>query len=234
MKRLVLLGCAHYGSVAAKKEWFTYYVDMLKDKDTYGLSLGDNFENAIPGRGEGMMFDQDTSPQEQLDDMCETLDPVRKKIIGACGSNHSERTWKEVGIDLDKELFARLGIPHVYKGPEGVVVFEGKKIAFSHGQGHGTNEWADAKKIYAIYPQSDIVAVSHRHELAAKWHGAFELDASAKSKQKFVLFARTGGLMEWARYAKKALYSPQRPGFTILTFKDGDVSANTDGIRKEK
>ena len=231
MKRLVLFGCAHSGSKHAKIAWLKQYVNLLKDKDTYGLVLGDNFENAIPGRGEGMVWDQSITPQDQLDEIVEIYDPVRKKLIGACGSNHSERTWKEVGIDLDQELFSRLGIPNIYKGPEGVVTFEGKKIAFAHGQGHGTNEWGDARKIYAIYPQCDIVAVSHRHEMSSKWYGAFELDNKSESKEKFVLFARTGGLMQWARYARKALYAPQKPGFTILNFyNDGSVDANTKGV----
>ncbi len=231
MKRLVLFGCSHAGSIHAKKEWLQYYINLLKDRDTYGIDLGDNFENAIPSRGEGMVFDQDKSPQDQLDEMVEMFTPVAKKLIGACGSNHSERSWKEVGLDLDKELFSRLGVPSIYKGPEGVVVFEGKKIAFAHGQGHGTNEWGDARKIYAVYPQADIVAVSHRHEMSSKWYGSFELDRNAESKQKFVLFARTGGLMQWARYARKALYAPQKPGFTILNFyPNGDVDANTKGI----
>ena len=231
MKRLVLFGCAHSGSKHAKMEWLKQYVSLLKDKETYGLCLGDNFENAIPGRGEGLTWDQDKTPQEQLDEIVELYQPYKHKFIGACGSNHSERTWKEVGIDLDAELFKRLGIPTVYKGPEGVVVFQGKKIAFSHGQGYGTNEWADARKIYAVYPQADIVAVSHRHEMSSKWYGSFELDAKAASKEKFILFARTGGLMQWARYARKALYAPQKPGFTILNFyPDGSVDANTKGI----
>jgi predicted phosphodiesterase len=207
------------------------YVDLLKDKDTYGILLGDNFENAVPARGEGMIWDQSITPQEQLDETVDTYYPYRNKIIAGCGSNHSERSWKEVGLDMDQELFSRLGIPKRYAGPEGVVTFCGKKIAFAHGQGFGTNEWGDARKLYAIYPQADIIAVSHRHEMSLKWYGAFELDEKSASKEKFVLFARTGGLMQWARYARKAMYAPQKPGFTILNFhNDGSIDANTKGV----
>ena len=131
MKRLVLVGCVHSGSKAADIKDFKRYVRLARDPDTFLLILGDLFENAIPARGEGMMFEQKLTPDEQIDEIADILKPVAHKIIGACTSNHSRRTAKEVGIDMDGQLYKRLGVKQgVYKGLEGVVVFEGKKIAF--------------------------------------------------------------------------------------------------------
>ncbi len=231
IKKLVIIGCVHSGAKAADIVDFMDYIDLAKEPNTYLLILGDLFENAIPSRGEGMVFEQDLAPQEQLDEVFRILFPVKDKIIGACTSNHSERTWKDCGIDLDRELYQRLGIYHkVYKGLQGVVAFEGFKIAFAHGNGSGDN-WNDAKKLFAIYPTSDIICVSHRHEMQSKWYGNYTLNTKCEKQEKFVLFVRTGGLMGWARYAQRELYQPQKPGFAMLYFlEDGSVRADINGI----
>lgn len=231
IRRLVLFGCAHSGSRASNIHWLIHYAKMLEEPNTFGLSLGDLFENAIPSRGQGMMWDQSLTPEEQMEELCSIFYPVRKKFIGACTSNHSERTWKEVGINLDRLLWQRMGVPQIYRGLEGTCTFAGKRIAFAHGLGHGTNEWGDARKLLAIYPTVDIVAVSHRHEMASKWYGNFEVDRRGTKHPRWVLFARTGGLMEWARYARRELYTPQKPGFTVLYFpNDGSVRTDTNGL----
>lgn len=231
IKRLVLIGCVHSGAKAADIADFKKYADLAEQPGTHLLILGDLFENAIPSRGEGMTFEQSLTPDEQLDEIDRILRPVKHKIIGACTSNHSERSWKECGIDIDKQLYQRLGIYSIYKGLQGVVMFAGKKIAFAHGGGSGTNAWSDAKKLFAIYPTADIVAVSHRHEMTASWHGNYVLNRKCEREEKFVLFVRTGGLMGWARYAQKELYTPQKPGFSMLYFlKDGMVRADINGI----
>jgi predicted phosphodiesterase len=232
IKRLVLIGCGHIGSKHTNLADFRKYVDLLKEKSTYGLVLGDIFENAITARGEGMMNDQASTPEDQLEEGVRIFGPYKNKIIGACTSNHSRRTYKEVGIDIDRQLWRRVcgEKSSVYHGLQGVVVFEGKKIAFAHGNGSGEN-WNDAKKLFAVYPTADIVCVSHRHEMTSKWYGSYSLDSLGRRTRRHTLFARTGGLMDWAPYAQEALYQPQKPGFTILYFlPDGTVRVDTNGI----
>lgn len=230
-KRLIVFGCLHCGSKAADINDFKQYVDLLEDEDTYGIVLGDNFENAITARGEGMMNDQHLTPDEQIDEVGRIFRPHKEKIIGACTSNHSRRTYKEVGVDLDKRLWRELGVKDgIYRGLQGVVVFGGKKIAFAHGNGRG-GDWGDNKRLFAIYPDADIVVTSHKHEMLSKWHGNFRIDSRGRRTKKFVLFARTGGLMDWAPYAQEELYSPQKPGFTVLYFlPNGVVRADTNGV----
>lgn len=230
IKRLVILGCVHSGSRHASLSDFKRWVDLAEDEDTYLLSLGDLFENAIPARGEGMVWDQTATPDDQIDDVERILRPVRHKIVGACTSNHSRRTYKEVGIDMDRQLFKRLGISHVYHGLQGVVTFAGKKLAFAHGNGSGDN-WNDAKKLFAIYPVVDIVATSHRHEMQSKWYGNYRIDHRGYKSRRHILFVRTGSLMDWASYAQAELYTPQKPGFTVLYFPpDGTVRVDTNGV----
>lgn len=229
--RLILIGCAHIGAKAAEVQNLKDHVDLAAEKNTFLLILGDVFENAIPARGLGMMFEQNLNPEEQLDEADRIFRPYKHKIIGACTSNHSRRSYKEVGIDIDRQLYKRLGVREgIYKGLQGVVVFGGKKIAFAHGNGSGDN-WNDSKKLFTIYPTADFVITSHRHEMASKWHGNYVLDSKGRKTKKFVRFVRTGGLMGWAEYAQEELYNPQKPGFSALYFMaDGTVRDDTNGI----
>lgn len=230
-KRLIIFGCVHCGSKSADINDFIKYAKLLDDDNTFGLITGDLFENAITARGEGMMNDQHLTPDEQIDEISRILRPYKDKIIGACTSNHSRRTYKEVGIDMDKRLWKELGVKEgIYRGLQGVVIFEGKKIAFAHGNGRG-GDWGDNKRLFTIYPDADIIATSHKHEMLSKWHGNFRIDTRGRRTKKYVLFVRTGGLMNWAPYAQEELYSPQKPGFSVLYFlPDGKVRADTNGV----
>jgi len=230
MKKLVIIGCAHSGSKSSDISALVRYAKMAEEPDTHLIVLGDLFENAIPSRGKGMMFEQNLTPDEQIDEIAAIFHPIRAKIIAACTSNHSRRSYQEVGIDMDKQLYKRLGVKAgIYQGLQGVVLFAGKKIAFAHGNGSGDN-WNDSLRLFKIYPGADIVATSHRHEMTMKWHGSIKIDHRGYRSKKYALFVRTGGLVDWAHYAQAELYSPQKPGFSILYFPgDGTVRVDTNG-----
>lgn len=232
MKNLVLFGCLHAGSKAANPQWAKDYVAKSIALNASVLLLGDLFENAIPSRGEGMMFEQNLTPDEQIEKVAELLYPIKNRIIGSVTSNHSERTYKEVGINMDKRLLRELGVKdNVYKGQQGIVNFAGKKVVFSHGNGAGSNTWADANKLLKIYPTADIIALSHKHELEQHWHGNFDITPKGHRVQKFIPFVRTGSLMEYPRYAQRELYTPQKPGFAIISVEDsGKILVDTNGI----
>lgn len=229
-KRLILFGCCHTGSKHSDPQALFDYAQELKKKNTYGLCLGDLFENAIVARGEGMMNDQNLTPDEQIDEISRIFRPVAHKMVGAITSNHSRRTYKEVGIDMDKRLWRELGRESIYKGLQGTIAFAGKTIAFTHGAGSGDN-WSDALKLFKIYPGVDIICLSHRHEMTMKWHGSFKVAKNGSRTKTFCLFVRTGGLMGYASYAQEELYSPQKPGFSQLFFMpDGKVRVDPNGL----
>ncbi len=52
-------------------------------------------------------------PQEQYDRLVELSDPVREKMLLCVRGNHGKRISKETGLDLDKNLGHRIGIPYM-------------------------------------------------------------------------------------------------------------------------
>lgn len=232
MTEILLVGCVHAGAKAANIDWFKQYINVAKTKKQRIILLGDLLEMATPGRGEGMMWEQDATGDEQMEEITEILRPVADQIDAAVTSNHSERAWKETGIIPEKWILKAIGVKDsVYKGQQGVVVIEGKKIVVAHGHGSGSNEWGDAKKLLSTYPTADIIALSHKHELQMKWHGNIKLTEDGKMVKKYVPFVRTGSLMDWPKYAQKELYTPQKPGFAYITLgSEGRINVNVDGI----
>lgn len=218
---LLLLGCLHIGSKNSDIELFEFYKKQLEVSDMEILVLGDMFENAIVSKKD-MMWDQCCSPDEQMDICYKLLFPFKSRIVGWVTSNHSERSWKDVGINLDRRMVLQLGLKEsLYKGQNGSINWHNTKIVFAHGAGYGCNTWRDADQLLKIYPQADIVAVSHRHEMAATWRSNFNITSDNKNIRKDVLYIRTGSLMNYARYASRLLYLPQKPGFSVI-HKIGD------------
>lgn len=224
---VVLFGCVHLGMRYSDKRMAQAYVRRVKEEKGFAILLGDNFECSIPGHKPETMWDQKETVEEQLEEAVELYKPIAKQVIGSCTSNHSARVYKATSIDLDGILANSLGSRASYKGPTGLVSLRlgrvSYKILINHGMGSGVNEWGDAQRALHVYPESDIVAVSHKHYCATR-----EVGQRVNGKTRPVTFARTGSLMDYARYAQSALYAPQPKGFTILYLDPKDKSVGVD------
>lgn len=215
---VVLFGCVHIGHKNADLEKAKRYVKWAKENNAYALLLSDNFENAVPQKAH-MMFDQILDPQEQLDYGCELYEPIKKQIMGLVQGNHSNRTRKESGLDMDRELAIRLGIKQKYFPNQGFVSLKSGSqrysIAFRHGTGTGANTFGNSVGLLRAFPSADICAASHTHETAASSKGFWDF-AGGKRIQREVTLVNTGSLMDYPKYADEAYYAPNKKGFAIV------------------
>lgn len=231
---LVLFGCAHIGHKNADLEKLRRYVTWVKKNDAYALLLSDNFENAVPQKPH-MMFDQILDPQEQLDLGEEIYRPIAANIQGLVQGNHSNRTRKESGIDMDRELAIRLCIKNRYFPNQGFVPLQANKftysVAFRHGTGTGSNTFGNSVNLMRQFPSADICAASHTHEVAATTKGFWDI-VNGKRVQREVTLVNTGSLMNYPKYADEAYYAPNKKGFAILWLGKYErlVIADTSGV----
>lgn len=214
LKPYLIMGCLHLGSKDTDWTLAYEYRNWAKRVGAKVILAGDNFDCCIPCHKPETMWAQNLTPQEQYEKGLEFYGPIKKQIILGCTSNHSARIWKATSIDLDKNLARELG--YEYVGPLGQRNIKvGRityKITLSHGQAGGIrNPWGDAFKIMAVYPDTDIVLLSHRH----KMDQTLEMQV-VRGRYRRVQFVRTGSLMNYARYAKNALYPPSAKGFAIV------------------
>ena len=221
-KKLLLLACAHIGHKNVDYEALDRYLEWAKKGGHKILLLGDIFEVGLPQKANKMM-EQNLIIDEQFDRGVALFLPYAKQIIGQCTSNHSNRVWETVGFDLDKAFANTLKIP--YFAMNGQVLWEGKKVTFHHGFGAGVNEWGDAQKLLTNYPDSDIVAVSHRHYMATS---AFQNNLNKRTH--LVNFVRSGSLIKKARYADMAQYQGRPNGFAVVENKNGTIRMDVSGV----
>lgn len=233
-KPLVIMGCIHIGHRNADLKLAQKYVDFVKKNNAVVLLLSDNFENAIPQKAH-MMFSQNMTPQEQLDYGEELFYPIRKNIVGLVQGNHSGRTRKESGIDMDYELAKHLGIKKAYNPNQGFVVIKAGKVnygvAYKHGTGFGINTFGNTLTLMRQFPSADICAGSHTHELATTSRGFWDIDKNGKRVRHDVTLVNTGSLLDFPSYADEAYYAPQRKGFAILylNMKTKEVLVDVSG-----
>lgn len=211
-KRLVLLGCSHIGHKDTDYEMLKKYLEI--DADI--LDIGDTFEAGVPDKKNKMM-EQNLTLDEQFDRAVALYYPHKSRIIGKCTSNHSNRVWESLGFDFDKAFCAQLGVK--YFGARGQILWNGLRISFHHGYGSGCNEWKDAMELLTIYPDSDIIVVSHKHFKEYKI-----IQNYLRGKLHKVYLIRTGALLKRARYAEIANYIPHYPGFSIITYNKGVIT----------
>lgn len=228
-----MFGCVHVGFKYADLEYTKRAVKWAKKHKAGVFLLGDNFENAIATADKAkMMWDQDRAPQEQLNVMAKLLEPIKGQILGACTSNHSKRSYKVAGIDLDEELAHRLGYIDKYKGNVGFAsIHAGKNVyraVYTHGIGSGSNVLSDFRSLNAAYPGVDLVMASHTHTCLTTKEGFFSVDEKGRTLNS-VTYIRTGSAIEYPSYAEECLYKPQPKGFSTLWLgkKEKEVRVET-------
>ena len=217
---VVLFGCIHIGFKYADLEYTKKAVKWAKKNKAKVLLLGDNFENAIATPDKAlMMFDQNQTPNEQLNILAALLEPIKSQIVGACTSNHSKRSYRVAGIDLDEQLSHRLGYADKYKGDVGFCTIkagnQSYRTVYTHGIGSGSNVLGDFRKLNSVYPGVDIIAASHTHTCLTTQEAFFSVNDDGREVNR-VTYVRTGSAIEYPAYAEEQLYRPQPKGFSIM------------------
>ncbi|AKA61457.1 hypothetical protein CPT_Stahl29 [Bacillus phage Stahl] len=142
----------------------------LKNQETTRIIInGDLLENATRYSVGSGVYEQTMSPQQQLDYAVKKLKPVAHLIDGFIVGNHTERTKKEVGIDLGKVFSDMLGIE--YLGYRAVVHYSINKNSYPimlwHGAGSGSTTAAIERRLGTmdkVCPDAMVYVISHFHK----------------------------------------------------------------------
>ena len=85
---------------------------IADDPDGRYVYLGDGGE-CVTKASKGELYEQQLSPDEQLDRVVELLEPIRGKGLFGVSGNHDRRISKLSGLDWTKALCVQLGIPYM-------------------------------------------------------------------------------------------------------------------------
>jgi len=167
---VVFLGDAHFGSPQFDEKRFLKMVDFCHKNNIYVLLMGDLLETATRDSVGAGVYEQESIPQSQHEQMVEWLSPLAKKklILGALTGNHEERIYKSCGVNITKAMCRELDIK--YLGDACWNVFKVGKESYSVYSLHGrTGSRFDGTALLAVERISasffcDLVAHAHIHK----------------------------------------------------------------------
>ena len=233
--RLYPIVCMHVGSQQCDEKFIKEYLRRcLEDPNGRLLYLGDGGDCVVEG-SKGSLFEQVLNPQQQMDVLVEWFTPLAKKdklLLGIRG-NHGHRVFKLTGLEFDKNLCHRLGIPYM-----GVATFcnlivnrSSYDLYFHHGADSGTALRAKIAKAenFARYIDADAIFTAHSH-IAADLQPAPLLlcdnaNASTKVKNRHQYICGSG-YDGRTGYGEDRGYPPILPSYIVVEFDGAIVSGH--------
>ncbi len=167
MIRLYPFVCMHLGAAQCDMKFIKEGVDRLrKDPNGIGVYMGDGGE-CVTKLSKGDVYAQLCSPQQQHDILVKVLEPVKKKLLFGIRGNHGHRVYKETGLDFDKNLCHRLGIP--YMGASAFLNITVNRSSydcfFHHGTDSGVAMQSKVNKAESFkqFIDADALFTAHSH-----------------------------------------------------------------------
>lgn len=228
----------HYGNPLCDIEKLKRYLNWAMSlENVYFLLNGDLIECAIK-ESPSNIYQQKINPQEQLDFMKDFWGKYKNRILGMTAGNHEMRLYREVGLDITKELADYLGVPYEREGLI-LKIHIGKDrnrkerqvpylIYMTHGWSNARTSGAKLnamESLSSIIINADIYISSHTHKLISSPELVYFIDDKNNAVvEKKRYYVSSGSYLRYGDYAQvKGL----RPA------KLGTARIRLDGTRKD-
>ena len=180
-------------------------------------SVSDCYAEAIP-------------PMQQLQTLCELLEPIKDKILMITQGNHEARTYRNDGIDLTALTAKQLGIYDKYTREGGVLFLRfgehlrtHRKMSYTfyicHGSGGGKREGSKANGLcdLASIVDTDVYIHAHTHLPMVIKENFFRIDTSNSYVAEVEkLFVNTAASLEYGGYGQQFKFKPANSTSPII------------------
>lgn len=221
----------HIGDKACDLDAIKAEIQTVKDcKESYVICNGDLMNNATK-TSVSDSYAEVIPPMEQLQTLCELLEPIKDKILLITQGNHEARTYRNDGIDLTAlmakqlnihdryvreggVLFIRLGeylhgrTDHKAKGHKRQVCYS---VYVTHGSGGGRKEGAKAIRLadMASIVDTDVYLHSHTHLPMIMKQNFFRTDYNNSYVAEVEkLFVNTAAQLKYGGYGQSYEFKP--------------------------
>lgn len=232
------IGDTHIGHNNADLKGLISYLDSIPHETNHRILLmGDLVDCGLKSAVGASAYEQNMTPNEQLNYIVKLFKPFEGQIDGAVMGNHEYRIFKESGIDITEQFCNQLKIPYLLYS--GVVTYasglsntrkfnRAYNINLFHGKsGGGVENALRACKAMSSKVSADVYLMGHCHYRASTDRIMKHVDSRngviIDSKQHFVL---TGQMLKYDdSYADQMNLEIADVGFPILEL-------STKGIKK--
>lgn len=220
MKIIMPMACVHVGAESHDRERLLRDLADARRLGAIIYLVGDAIDNQVYAgtKHTGTVYEAKLNPDEQIDEVISLF--RRHHVGGVLGGNHPERTKKAAGIHPEKVIADRLSVAF---HPEVLATrIEGHSFVFTHGVGSNDN---DFKKVLLAYDGVDCICIGHNHELSYRPVRRVET-LPGRRKTKVVHQVRCGSYLDYAAYARRALYAPTPTGCPRITVMPHDIKVD--------
>ena len=229
---IICFGDWHLGSLECNLKKINEQIEWIKQhkKNTRVVLMGDLMDIALRNSVGAGPYDNNMTPQEQVDTITEMLEPIKDVIIGAHTGNHEIRLYNETSVDIMKNICKGLGIPYLDSSALHHIRF-GKNTYILYTTHGSTGSTSPAGKLGACtrlrdIAEADIYAMGHVHDLIT--YSQEYMKPSLKDKTLITrkrYFTTTGHYLSYGGYAQAKNYAPGKSGCAkiILNAKKWDV-----------
>ena len=220
-------GDLHYGSIDCDYPKIEETIKWIKSKDNARVVLmGDLVDIGLKDSVGGGTFDNDHTPEKQIEDIITMLDPIKDKIWCLLTGNHEERIRQRTSINISKIIAKTLDVPYcdsacfikVLFGTQNYIMF------VTHGSSGALTASGKLNSVlkYGGYIDADVYMSGHVHELMHHTTDYFKISLKdkmvIKDKRHYVL---SGHFLKYGGYAEQKGYAPGKTGVAkIILRKD--------------
>ena len=224
----------HIGDKACDIEAIRAQVSYIQEKENaYVICNGDLMNNATK-TSVSDCYAEEIPPMQQLETLCNLLNPIKDKILMLTQGNHEARTYRTDGIDLTALAAKQLGIYDRYVREGGVIFLRvgkannnhGRKngqvcytIYATHGSGGGRKEGAKAIRLadMASIVDCDVYCHAHTHLPMIMKQNFFRIDTSNSAVAEVAkLFVNTAAQLKYGGYGQTYEFKPSNTTSPII------------------
>ena len=220
---VVLLNDLHFGAHAVDYELLERVKKHIREnrENTRILINGDLIEG-ITKNSTGDLFEQRTTPKEQVDMAVDHLYEFADLIDGVTIGNHDYRTEKDTSFDPIETFCRYMGIGDKYFGDEGIVGFSWNKVLYTvqmhHGVGGGGTLAGVERNMKKLWKSdTHIMYCGHWHKEFAKPIKRYAIDPynhRVREERRWMVCGNT--VLNTQHYAKRAGFEESFPSVAVL------------------
>ena len=230
----------HIGDKSCKLDDIKSEIQAIKNcKESYVICNGDLMNNATKASVSDC-YAEAIPPMEQLQTVCDLLEPIKDRILLLTQGNHESRTYRSDGIDLTALMAKQLGVYDRYVREGGVLFLRfgeypnGRKdnkdksryrqvcysIYVTHGgAGGGRREGSKATTIadMASIVDTDLYIHSHTHLPMVMKQNFFRTDYNNSYVAEVEkLFVNTAAQLKYGGYGQTFEFKPSNTTSPII------------------
>lgn len=221
--KLLALSDFHIGDKLCNLKKIKAVLNEVKESsNTYIILNGDLINNST-AQSVGDTYEEELTPNEQINYLTELLRPIADRIICISSGNHEARTKKEVGIDLIEQVAYRLGIEDRYANGWWYIYltlgfnehYKDRPILYTitgtHGYGGGRKNGGKINNLVEMSDKviADLYIMGHTHTPIITRNTIFVPDYQHRSLvQKDKYYLMTNAFLEYGGYGEKYGFTP--------------------------